>query len=173
MSSMLDQLLEGADRFLEETVDKDQTDIEEACGKGSCGSGTCGKGSCKEGSGMDFSDITKNADTNPGSDNPDKNTVGPNVHEGAEENMDGMNLSESEMLTADELFNCYSEAVVEVLRESKKAITQKYTEKKNLAKKFKAKKLAEKSKSAKKQKLEEAAMDGNFNTVMEQILDAR
>lgn len=95
--------------------------------------------------------------------------------EGAEMNMDKQvqGLSESEMLTADELFNIYSEAVVEVLREAKKEIAQKYTEKKDLAKKFKAKKLAEKNKAAKKQKLEEAAMNGNFNTVMEQILDAR
>lgn len=194
MASMLDQLLEGADRFLEEAMDKDDCV--------DCNIGDAIKD-------VNFNDLTSNAQIPGVSDNPGDLTVGPDVHqevcgngtddaksankpveegkcgqgccgkgtkcEGAEMDMDEQvqGLTESEMLTADELFNIYSEAVVEVLRESKKAITKKYTEKKDLAKKFKAKKLAEKSKSAKKQKLEEAAVSGNFNTVMEQILDAR
>ena len=122
MSSMLDQLLEGADRFLEETVgnDPDVTDVTEDALKECNGKGT----------------MPTNEENTDMSNNPDQNTVGDNVHkEGAEENMDDdLKLSESEMLTADELFNCYSEAVVEVLRESKKAITQKYNDKKTVAK---------------------------------------
>ena len=148
MSSIMEQLFESADKFIEETVDKDL--------------------------GSEFDDKSTSSSSSNSSTTKIDECDGPSGGvkkmgiEGAE-----MNLSESEMLTADELFNIYSEAVVEVLRESKKAITKKYNEKKTIAKQFKAKKLAEKSKGAKKQKLEEAAMSGGFNSVMEQILDAR
>ena len=150
MSSIMEQLLESSSSFYEGTDEADSEFGDKTTSSGSSSSPS--PSSVKDECDTPSNKGTKWQDANESYD---------------------YGLTESEMLTADELFNIYSEAVVEVLRESKKAITAKYNEKKAIAKRFKAKKLADKSKAAKKQKLEEAAISGGFNSVMEQILDAR
>ena len=86
----------------------------------------------------------------------------------------GTKVEESAYLTESELFNLYQEATLEVLRESKAEIAEKYKDKKEAAKKIKAKKLANDNVKKKKEALEGAIYSrGGVNSVLEQILDAR
>ena len=78
-------------------------------------------------------------------------------------------LEESAMLTEAELTGLYTEAVAEVIRESKDKINEKYKAKKELVKTKKARDLAKKKAAEKKAAIKEAA---DPNSVIDQIFDA-